>query len=240
MRETLKRMIDRPIIVRTLPDDPNWKPLHGVVFAVHEDAVDLLLAPSVMRTVRFAMIVDVALDAPAARRLALEDPPDHPDYPVAKRELFEAEQAIYLEQPAETALAHARRAVELLHAVRLRHPGHLGCEQLLERAHFLATGRYDYEVEPQVTGGDVPNHHYQRAKEIAAALDQALKLKRPEQEMAGHLLAIARSAGRALAKYPAHAELKAWFEKAEAIRSKLSDEVRRSNGIADSFLPGKL
>ena len=239
MRSTLLRLIDKPVIVRTVPDDPSWKPLTGVVFEVREDAFDLLVGAAVLKTVRLAAVIDVVMDAQAAREMVLEDQPEDPSYPLAKRLLFEAEQAGYLNQPREAVQAKARAAAELLRAVRRVAPRHLGTEQMLERAHLIATGRYDYELEPAVSGGEVDNHNYRWAKSCRERLEEALRLRRPEEDVAGHVAALGRHAGRALAKYPAHAELRAWFDRAEAIRKKLSEGVQRANGLGEALVAGR-
>jgi hypothetical protein len=237
MREALEKLIDKPVIIRTLPQEPRWEPTTGMVFAVRDDAVDVQTSSSTMKTIRLAMIVDATLDTRAAAEAVLEDPPAHSDYPAAKVALFEAEQSQLIKQPAEVTRGHAVRAAGLLRGVRKAFPQHLYTEQMLERAHFMATGRYDYEVDSSITTGDVPNHNYRWARERSVQLDEALKIRRSEDEVAGILIHLARYSGRALAKYPAHTGLKAWFDKAETIRKKLSDEIRRSNHIAEPFTP---
>lgn len=240
MRERLRRLIDRPVTLRTLPDGPAWKPITGTVFDVRDDAVDVLLGASSLKTVAIAMIVDVAIDERAARGAVLEDALEHADYPRAKRALFEAEESVLLGQPAEASRARAGNACELLRAVRRLHPSHYGVERMLERAHFLARGDYAYEVEPETRSGELANHYYRWAKESAAKLDEGLRLRRPEDEIAGHIAAIAREAGRALAKYPNHADLLAWFARAEAIRKKLSEDVRAAQKLSEPFVAGKV
>jgi hypothetical protein len=240
MREALTRLLDKPVIIRTVPDDPRWEPTKGIVLEVREDSVDVLTSPSTLKTVRMAAIIDAAIDHRAAQDMILEEPPEHPDYPAAKRKLFEAEQSQLLKQPEATTKALAHEAAFLLRRVRDEHPSHLGTEQMLERAHFLATGAYDYEVEPGVTSGEVDNFNYRWAKERAEKLEEALRRRRPEDEIADHIVRLARYSGRALAKYPAHSELKAWLARAETIRSKLSDEVRRANRITEPFVAGKV
>jgi hypothetical protein len=239
MKSRLRALLDQPVVIRTVPENPAWEPVRGVVFEVRDDAVDILIGDAVMKTVRFAAIIDVVIDEREARSLVLEAPPDHPAYPRARRLLFEAEQARYLNQPEAQVKAGAAKASELLRELRLSARDHRGVEQMLERAHELATGRRDYEVEPGPTSGDVRNHNYEWAKERAGKLEEALRLRRPEDEVAGHIAALARWAGRAMAKYPNHGELKAWFEKAETIRRKLSEEVRRSNRITEPFVAGR-
>ncbi len=235
MLERLRQLMDRPAIIRTLPDDPAWRPITGLVFEVRDTAVDVMTSPSTMKTVSLARIVDVSLDHRAAQDMILEDPPAHADYQPGKRALFKAEESQLLRQPADTTKQFAAEAAAHFRNVRAAAPNHLWTEQMLERSHFLATGRYDYEQEPGVTGGDVDNFNYRWAKERVAKLDADLKARRPEDEIAGHLVRIARHAGRALAKYPAHAELQAWLARAESIRTKLSDAVRRSNEITEPF-----
>jgi hypothetical protein len=238
MKQRLESLVDKPVILRTLPEDSRWEPIRGTIFEVRDDAVDVLLGTAVMKTVRLAMIVDVTIDEREARNQVLEEPPSSEAYRFGKRRLFEAEQAQYLSQPAETVRARAAAAAEALRKVRVSEPAHRGVEQMLERAHFLATGRYDYEVDAGATGGELRHHYYRWAKERAQKLDEALRLRRPEDEVAGHVEAIGRYAGRALAKYPNHAELRAWLDRAESIRRKLSEEVRRSNRITEPFSPG--
>jgi hypothetical protein len=239
MRDRLLQLMDRPAIIRTLPDDPAWKPITGIVFEVRDTGVDVMTSSSTMKTVSLARIVDVSLDTRAAQDMILEDPPDDPDYQPGKRALFKAEESQLLRQPPEKTRELAAEAAALFRKVRPRAPRHLWTEQMLERSHFLATGKYDYEHEPGVTGGEVDNFNYRWARERVAKLDADLKARRPEDEIAGHLVRIARHAGRALAKYPDHAELRAWLAKAETIRSKLSDEVRRSNQITEPFHPNE-
>ncbi len=240
MREALARLLDKPVIIRTVPDDPRWQPTKGVILEVRADSVDVLTSPSTLKTIRMAAIIDANLDHQAARDMVLEEPPDHADYLPAKRKLFEAEQSQLLNQPEGTTKALAQEAAEFLRRVRKDHSAHLGTEQMLERAHFLATGKYDYEVEPGVTSGEVDNFNYRWAKERSEKLEEALRRRRPEDEIADHIVRLARYAGRAMAKYPAHGELKAWGDRAEAIRGKLSEEVRRANRITEPFVPGKV
>jgi hypothetical protein len=231
--------MDKPVIVRTLPRDESWKPSTGIVFDVHDDSVDLMTSPCTMKTIQLAMIIDVALDHNEAKDTVIEEPPRHSDYQKAKRALFEAEEAQLFKQPAASVQEKARSAEALLRAVRKDFPGHLWTEQMLERAHFLATGRYDYECDENTSSGDVDNFNYQWAKARVDQLDAALKARRPEDEIAGHISRIAKFAGRALAKFPRHADLKAWFEKAEKIRSRLSEDVRKSSKITEPFVPGR-
>ena len=239
MKSRLTELLDKPVIIRTVPDSPGWEPVKGTVFEVRDDAVDVLIGDAVLKTVRFAAIIDVAIDVREARSLVLEAPPTHADYQHARRLLFEADEARYLAQPEEKVKASAAQAADLFRAVRSSARDHRGVEQLLERAHALATGRRDYEVESEVTSGDVANHNYEWAKERAQKLDEALRLRRPEDEVAGHIAALARWAGRAMAKYPNHTGLRGWFEKAETIRRKLSEDVRRSNRLTEPFVAGR-
>jgi hypothetical protein len=239
MNSRLTELLDKPVIIRTLPEGPSWEPVKGIVFEVRDDAVDILIGDAVLKTVRMAAIVDVVIDEREARSLVLEAPPAHSNYRRARRVLFEAEQARYLGQPEDKVKASAAEAAELLRAVRSSARDHRGVELLLERAHSLSTGRRDYEIEPEVTSGDVRNHNYEWAKERSKKLDEALRLRRPEDEVAGHVAALARWAGRAMAKYPNHREIKSWFDKAETIRGKLSKDVQRSNRIMDPFVAGR-
>jgi hypothetical protein len=237
MKQRLESLLDKPVILRTVPDDPRWEPVRGTVFEVRDDAVDILIGTCVMKTVRFAAIIDVAIDEREARNTVLEDAPRDAAYRVGKRLLFEADQAQYLQQPVDAVRAKGAEAAAILRKVRAAQPQHVGVEQMLERAHYLATGRYDYETDPAASG-ELRNHYYRWAKERMAKLDESMKLRRPEDEIAGHIDAIARYAGRALMKYANHAELRSWFDKAESIRRKLSDDVRKSNKMLEPFVPG--
>lgn len=239
MRDRLKKLLDRPAIIRTMPDDPSWKPIAGIVFEVRDDAVDVMTSPSTMKTVAINRIVDVSLDTRAAQDTVLEDPPAHGDYQPGKRKLFEAEELQLTRQSADQIKQAAEAAAAHLRKVRAAAPGHLWTEQMLQRAHFIATGKYDYEVDAASTDGDVDNFNYRWAKEYVEKLDNDMKARRPEDDVAASLVRIARYAGRALAKYPNHATLRSWFDKAEKIRTKLSDETRRSNKITEPFVPGR-
>ncbi|MFO0569386.1 MAG: hypothetical protein U0263_27250 [Polyangiaceae bacterium] len=236
MRDRLRSLIDKPVTIRTVPDDPVWKPTSGVVFDVSEDAVDVLIGSSVMKTVRIATIIDVSIDERHARDMLLEDPPEDPSYALGKRKLFEADQAQYLAQPPDRVTAAAAEACGYLRRTRTVAPSHLGTELLLERAHHLATGRWDYECDPSATGGELANHNYRFAKARASKLNEALELRRPEDEVASHVAAIGKWTARALAKYPNHGELRQWRERAESIRKKLSEDVRRANALGEPLV----
>jgi hypothetical protein len=224
-------LIDRPVVIRTLKRASPWHLYEGVVFEVLATTVELQTSPVTLETIPLAEIVEVTLDARAARDQVLEAPPAHPDYARAKRRLFQAEQALLFGGPVATI---ASDAALFLRRVRRDFVGHEKTARMLERAHFLATGGCDWDP-----WGPVEDHNYRAAKAAAAALKEALEKKRPESEVALHVIAIARSAGRALANHPGSSDLLTWFNGAERVRARLSETLREELGLTKPFVPGR-
>ena len=77
MRDRLKKLLDRPAIIRTMPDDPSWKPITGIVFEVRDDAVDVMTSSSTMKTVAINRIVDVSRIGSRSRRPRLYSRIEH-------------------------------------------------------------------------------------------------------------------------------------------------------------------
>jgi len=240
VRDKLVSYIDKPVIISTVHSEGGKdQPVKGYVFEVGDTSVDVMIDWGIMKTVQIAAIVKVSLDRFTARNTILEDPPEHADYPAAKRALFETEEYVVAQQERASVKAKAEKAEELLKKVHEAHPKHLGTESMLERAHFLATYRYDYAPDESVTEGEVTGLNYRLAKEHFEQMEGAMKQRRPEDEVATHVGYVGMYAGRALANYPNHKELRAWFDKAETIRQKISEKVRKEKDINAPFETGK-
>ncbi|MFO0569387.1 MAG: hypothetical protein U0263_27255 [Polyangiaceae bacterium] len=85
-------------------------------------------------------------------------------------------------------------------------------------------GLYD-DDNNAVTSGDQNDKEYWYSKAHAEALDLALKQKQPEGAIKDFLAEAIKVHDAALAKFPNHAEVKAWKEKAETIKSKINPKA---------------
>jgi hypothetical protein len=240
VKDKLTSYIDKPVIISTIHSEGGKdQPVKGYVFEVGDNSVDVMIDWGIMKTVQIAAIVKVSLDSFTARNTVLEDPPEHEDYPAAKRALFETEEYVVAQQARDSIKAKAEKARELLKKVHEAFPKHLGTESMLERAHFLVTYHYDYAPDESVTEGEVTGLNFRLAKEHMEKMEGAMKVRRPEEEVATHIRYVGMYAGRALANYPNHKEIRAWFDKAESIRQKISEKVRKAKEIDKPFEAGK-
>jgi hypothetical protein len=102
---------------------------------------------------------------------------------------------------------------------------------LRARAEAAALRPEAADPDPSVTSGEVDMVNYRMAKQAASKLQKSLSAREPAEQIAARLIALALHAGQALGRYPAHAELRGWFDRAEALRKELPEATRREFGL---------
>lgn len=93
-------------------------------------------------------------------------------------------------------------------------------------------GLYD-DDDKAVTTGDINDKLFFYAKAYAASLDDGLKSRQPEGALKDWLKEAIKAHDAALAKYPAHEELKQLKEKALALQAKINPKAEWSSWKPD-------
>jgi hypothetical protein len=232
----LEDLLDKPVRVRTAYE-PNPTGFMNVI-GISEGVLTLENNPGEVVIVPWTAVLSIQIDYSAARSEGWHPPPNHSSYVEARKKLFEAEQGSRLGLPEADVDDAALAAEWQFRGFALAHPKNTLIPKLRERARLAAVGPVEANADTSVTAGPIDALNYRRAAYHHGRLRGMLAGRQPENDVVRPLIAVALHAGNALAKYPAHAELRGWFDEAEAIRKKLSEKTRADAAVEAPFVAG--
>ena len=235
-----KDLLSKPVKVRTLCESlprPSEGPV--VVFEIAEGCLVLEKDPGELIVIPWSSVVSIEIDYQAARSDGWHELPDEPGaLPDIRRKLFEAERGRLVGLREEKIDELALSAHGSLRWLRLSFPDSKFITKLRERSAAALVGSPDPNTEEEVKGGEVDSMNYRRARDLAAKIKAALAARKSEDKVGLLILGLALHSGNALAKYPNHAELRAWFNEAEALRQKLEPKTLRDYDMESPFVAG--
>ncbi len=232
-------LINKPVKIETFaaPNPGGWM----TVFDFSDSFITFENRPGELVVMPWTSIVRISIDYGAISEVGgwFDTPHQDEAFGVARRSLFEAERGRRVSLPEDKIDELALEAERTFRSLQRRLPD---CKAFLlklrERALAATVGSLDSDQDSTVTGGPIDSANYRRAAAHYKAMKSALSGRKPEDEVVPSILGTALHAGNALAKYPAHAELRAWFNEAESVRKKLSGDVLKTYDLESSFVPG--
>jgi hypothetical protein len=233
-----KDLINKPVNISTLsqPSPKGWM----TVFDFNSAYVTFENSPGELVVMPWSSILRISIDYGAiAEAGGWFDELETENFTDARRNLFEAERGRRVrlsEEKIDELALKAERSFRWLHRQFPESKAFL--LKLRERAIQATIGVLESNQDTSVTGGVIDSVNYRRAAAHYKAMKAALSGRKPEDEVVPEILGVALHAGNALAKYPAHDELRAWFNEAQTLRSKLSSDVAATYDLAAPFVPG--